>query len=54
MRMAQEFANIVGGVSAKQVMGMRPDEQILLIEGKAMRCKQARYYNDELFRRASD
>ena len=54
MRMAQDFANIVGGVSAEQVMGMRPDEQILLIEGKAIRCKQARYYNDELFRRASD
>jgi type IV secretion system protein VirD4 len=51
LRMAQELASILCGVSADQIMGMRPDEQILSIEGKTMRCKQARYYNDELFRR---
>jgi type IV secretion system protein VirD4 len=48
-RMAQDFANIVGGVSAEQIMKMRPDEQILLIDGKIIPCKQVRYYNDELF-----
>jgi len=25
------------------------DEQILLIEGKPIRCKQARYYDDKAF-----
>jgi type IV secretion system protein VirD4 len=49
MRMAQDFVNIVGGVSAEQIMGLGPDEQLLLIEGKLMRAKQARYYNDKLF-----
>ncbi len=52
MRMAQEFVNIVGGISAEQVMGLAPDEQLLLIEGKLMRAKQARYYNDQLFKQA--
>lgn len=49
-RMAQDIANLIGGVSAEQVMSLAPDEQLLLIEGKLTRCKQARYYNDELFR----
>lgn len=49
-RMAQDLANIVGGLSAEEIMTLRPDEQILLIEGKPLRCRQARYYNDELFK----
>ncbi len=49
-RMAQDFANIVGGVSAEQIMKMKADEQLLLIEGKNVFCKQARCYRDELFR----
>jgi type IV secretion system protein VirD4 len=49
-RMAQEFANLVGGVSADEVMKLRQNEQIVLIEGKTVRCSQARYYNDEHFR----
>jgi hypothetical protein len=54
LRIAQDFVNIAGSESAEQVMGMRPDEQILLGGGKEMRCKQARYYNDELFRRVPE
>jgi len=50
LRMAQDIVNIVGGVSAEKIMGMRPDEQLLLIDGKTTLCKQARYYSDELFR----
>jgi type IV secretion system protein VirD4 len=49
LRMAQDLANIIGGVSAEQIMSMGPEEQLLLIEGKMMRCKQARYYKDKLF-----
>jgi type IV secretion system protein VirD4 len=48
-RMAQDFANLVGGFSADEIFGLGSDEQILLIEGKPMRCKQARHYSDELF-----
>ncbi len=51
MRMAQDFVNIVGGISAEQILGMHPEEQILLIDGKCTRSRQARYYNDELFQR---
>jgi type IV secretion system protein VirD4 len=53
LRAAQEIANIVGGMSGEQILNLPPDEQMLLIEGKLMRCKQARYYNDELFRATS-
>lgn len=48
-RMAQEFANLVGGISAEEIMNMKNDEQILLVEGKLIRCKQARYYSDKAF-----
>jgi type IV secretion system protein VirD4 len=49
LRMAQDLVNIVGGVSAEKIMGMKADEQLLLIDGKTTLCKQARYYSDELF-----
>jgi type IV secretion system protein VirD4 len=52
-RMAQDLASILGGISAEQIMSMRPDEQLLLIEGKFVRCKQARYYSDKLFTSAT-
>lgn len=49
LRTAQDFVNIVGGISAEQILSMPHDEQLLLIDGKSMRCRQARYYNDDLF-----
>ena len=49
LRMAQDYANIVGGISADQVINMQPEEQLLLIEGRLVRCRQVRYYKDELF-----
>jgi type IV secretion system protein VirD4 len=48
-RMAQEFANLVGSISADEIMNMGPDDQILLIEGRPVRCKQVRYYRDKEF-----
>ena len=49
LRMAQDLANIIGGVSAEQIMKLGKDEQSLLIEGAMTRCKQTRYYSDALF-----
>jgi type IV secretion system protein VirD4 len=49
LRMAQDMANIIGGISADQILNMSKDEQILLIEVVMVRCKQARYYSDEHF-----
>jgi type IV secretion system protein VirD4 len=49
LRMAQDFANLIGGIAPHEIMGMANDEQILLIEGTTMRCRQARYYNDAHF-----
>jgi type IV secretion system protein VirD4 len=46
-RMAQDFANLVGGITPDDILNMSPDEQIILIEGKPIRCKQVRHYNDE-------
>jgi type IV secretion system protein VirD4 len=45
-RMAQDFANLVGGVGPEELQNLAADEQVLLIEGKAQRCKQVRYYED--------
>jgi type IV secretory pathway TraG/TraD family ATPase VirD4 len=33
-------------------MNMRPEEQLLLIEGKPLKCGQARYYSDKFFAKA--
>ena len=49
LRMAQDLANIIGGISADRLMRMKADEQLLLIDGKTTLCKQARYYSDALF-----
>ena len=51
-RMAQDLANILGGITAEEILRMPHDQQILLIEGKTLRCAQARYYSDELFVKA--
>jgi type IV secretion system protein VirD4 len=48
-RLAYELAALVGGVDGEAVMRMGPDEQMLLIEGKQIRCRQTRYYDDEAF-----
>jgi type IV secretion system protein VirD4 len=49
LRMAQELATMIGGISAEQILSMKPDEQLLLIDGKLTRCKQVRHYSDSLF-----
>jgi type IV secretion system protein VirD4 len=49
LRMAQDLATIIGGMSAEQILSMKPEEQLLLIEGKLTRCKQVRHYSDALF-----
>jgi type IV secretion system protein VirD4 len=50
-RMAQDFVNLFGGISVEDFMNMQDDDQILLVEGKTMRAKQARYYKDlDIFR----
>jgi type IV secretion system protein VirD4 len=48
-RMAQDIANLIGGISPDEILRMRPDEQILLVEGKTIRCRQVRHYSDKLF-----
>lgn len=49
-RMAQEIANVIGGVSAEELLRMNGDEQMLLIESRLQRCKQLRHYEDKMFR----
>lgn len=48
-RMAQDLANLVGDLSADEMLRMPGDEQVLLLENKTLRCKQTRYYSDALF-----
>ena len=48
--MAQDLANLIGGISADEILRLPGDQQILLRDGKTIRCRQVRYYNDELFK----
>jgi hypothetical protein len=48
-RMAQDLASLIGGVPPEEILRMALDQQMLLIDGKITRSRQARYYNDELF-----
>jgi type IV secretion system protein VirD4 len=49
-RAAREFVDLVGGVSAEEIMQLPPNEQILLIEGgNPVRAKSVRYIEDALF-----
>lgn len=52
LRMAQELASLVGGISADQILKMSKDEQVLLIESELVRAKQIRYYSDKHFKGA--
>jgi type IV secretion system protein VirD4 len=49
LRMAQDIANLLGGISAEEILRMPKDEQVLLIESRLQRCKQVRHYDDRLF-----
>jgi type IV secretion system protein VirD4 len=51
-RMAQDFANLIGGISPDELLRLQPREQVLLMESKLIRCRQLRHYEDQLFRRA--
>jgi type IV secretory pathway TraG/TraD family ATPase VirD4 len=51
-RMAKDLADVIGGISADELLKLPPDEQVLLIESKLRRCKQLRHYEDEMFRNA--
>ena len=48
-RMAQDIANLIGGVSADGLLKMPSDQQLLLIDGKLHRARQVRHYSDKAF-----
>jgi type IV secretion system protein VirD4 len=48
-RMAQDIANLIGGVSPEEILRMPEDQQILLVQGRIVRCRQVRHYSDRLF-----
>lgn len=48
-RMAQDLSNLVGHISASELLDMPPDKQFLLMESKPVRCRQTRYYSDMEF-----
>jgi type IV secretion system protein VirD4 len=49
-RMAQDLANLIGGISGEEILRLPQDGQVLLIEGSLKRAMQVRYYEDALFR----
>lgn len=51
-RMAKELSDVIGGISADELLKLPSDEQVLLIESRLRRCKQVRHYEDQLFRSA--
>jgi type IV secretion system protein VirD4 len=48
-RMAQDLANVIGGISADALLKLPKSEQILLVESKLQRCRQVRHYEDREF-----
>jgi type IV secretion system protein VirD4 len=48
-RMAQDLANLIGGISPEELLKMPYDQQAILIDGKLTRARQTRYYSDALF-----
>jgi type IV secretion system protein VirD4 len=48
-RMAQDLANVVGGISADALLKLPKGEQILLVESTLKRCRQVRHYEDREF-----
>jgi type IV secretion system protein VirD4 len=48
-RMAQDLANVIGGISAEELLRMPSNEQVLLVESKLHRCRQVRHYDDQMF-----
>ena len=44
-RSAEEFAALVGGVDAAGIMALRPDEQLLMIEGAPVWSRCVRYFD---------
>jgi type IV secretion system protein VirD4 len=48
-RMAQDLANVIGGISADELLKLPKNEQMLLIESKLLRCRQVRHYEDREF-----
>jgi type IV secretion system protein VirD4 len=45
-RMAQDIANLIGGVSADEILKMPHDHQLLLIDGRLHHSTQVRHYSD--------
>jgi type IV secretion system protein VirD4 len=52
-RMAQDLANVIGGISADELLKLPGSEQILLVDTKLQRCKQVRHYEDREFLRGA-
>jgi type IV secretion system protein VirD4 len=52
-RMALDLANVIGGISADELLRLPSNEQVLLIEGRLKRCRQVRHYEDQMFVNAS-
>ncbi len=48
-RMAQDLANVIGGISADELLRLPRNEQILLVESSLRRCRQVRHYDDREF-----
>jgi type IV secretion system protein VirD4 len=51
-RMAQDLANVIGGISADELLRLPHNEQVLLMDSKLRRCAQIRHYEDQMFRSA--
>jgi type IV secretion system protein VirD4 len=52
-RMAQDIANVIGGISADALLALPKSDQMLLIESKLRRCRQVRHYDDREFQKGA-
>jgi type IV secretion system protein VirD4 len=48
-RAAQEFASLIGGITAEEIMALGPREQLAFIDGRLERLRRFRYFEEPRF-----
>jgi type IV secretion system protein VirD4 len=48
-RVASEFAALMGGISGEEIMALGPNEQVLLMDGRVLKLRRFRYFEEARF-----
>jgi len=48
-RVASEFATLIGGITGEEIMGLGQQDQVILMDGKVMKLRRFRYFEEARF-----